>query len=63
MFESFRLPMMADPEAPSGFRVTHSTKFVLVDGKGRIRAYFSSDDPDLTEQVLEGVRRLRAEAA
>lgn len=34
VFEGFKLPMMEDPAAESGFRVIHSTKFVLVDGRG-----------------------------
>jgi cytochrome oxidase Cu insertion factor (SCO1/SenC/PrrC family) len=51
VFEGFKLPMMEDPSAESGFRVTHSTKFVLVDGQGRIRRYFESSDENMNASI------------
>lgn len=58
VFEGFKLPLMEDPSAPSGFRVTHSSKFVLVDGLGRIRQYVDSSEEGLVEKVREAVRLL-----
>lgn len=58
-YEGFRLPVMEDPAAPSGYRVTHSTKFVLVDGEGRIRGYFDSDAADVGDRINDAIGRLR----
>ena len=58
-YEGFRLPVMEDPAAPSGYRVTHSTKFVLVDGEGRIRGYFDSDAADVGDRINAALGRLR----
>lgn len=58
-YEGFRLPVMEDPAAPSGYRVTHSTKFVLVDGEGRIRGYFDSDAADVGDRINDALGRLR----
>ncbi|MBL8024484.1 MAG: SCO family protein [Elusimicrobia bacterium] len=61
VFEGFKLPMMEDPSADSGFRVTHSTRFVLVDGQGRIRGYFESSDPSLEKKMTKAVQDLTKE--
>lgn len=31
---------VADPEAPLGMQVSHSTKFIVVDAEGRVRGYY-----------------------
>lgn len=54
MYEGFRLPLVEDPGAPEGYRVTHSTRFVLVDAKGVVRGTY--DRPD-------GLKALRRDAA
>ncbi len=61
VFEGFKLPMMEDPSAESGFRVTHSAKFVLVDGLGRIRGYFESSDENLNSNLADAVKALLKE--
>ncbi|MBI4055460.1 MAG: SCO family protein [Elusimicrobia bacterium] len=59
MYEGFKLSMVEDRNAPSGYRVTHSTKFVLVDAKGRVRGYYASDsDSDLKKLKQDAVRLL-----
>jgi protein SCO1/2 len=63
VFEGFKLPMMEDPSAESGFRVTHSTKFVLVDGHGRIRRYFESSDEDMKSKIRNAADALLKETA
>jgi len=40
MYEGFKLSMAEDPDAPEGFRVTHSTRFVLVDARGVVRGAY-----------------------
>jgi protein SCO1/2 len=41
--------------------LNHSTRFVLVDGRGRIRAYYGTLDGDPVPQVVADVRRLLRE--
>lgn len=38
--------------------ITHSTKFVLVDGEGQIRAFFSGEESSIVDEVLAGLDRL-----
>lgn len=51
----------AAPAAPSGI-IAHSDRFVLVDGAGRIRAYYRGDELDAA-RVVADVRRLAAARA
>ncbi len=39
----------------------HSTRFVLVDRRARVRGYYHSGDPDSMAQLLDDVRTLRKE--
>jgi len=41
-----------------GDLVTHSDRFVLVDGDGRIRAYYRGTDADLIPHLLSDIRKL-----
>ena len=41
----------------------HSTRFVLVDGQGRIRAYYGFADADVVHRVAHDAERLRKEPA
>jgi protein SCO1/2 len=53
------------PEAVAsegGELITHSDRFVLVDGEGRIRGYYHGEDPDLVPAVLRDLGALHAEA-
>lgn len=63
VFEGFKLPMMEDPSAESGYRVTHSTKFVLVDGQGRIRRYFESSTDNMKSKIVKAANALATEKA
>lgn len=63
VFEGFKLPMMEDPSAESGYRVTHSTKFVLVDAQGRIRRYFESSDEGMKSKIAGAAKALLKEPA
>lgn len=38
--------------------ITHSTKFVLVDGEGRIRGFYSGEDSSIVDEVVAGLDRL-----
>jgi protein SCO1/2 len=39
----------------------HSTRLVLVDGKGRVRGYFDGTDAGVPERLLASIRRLQRE--
>ncbi len=41
--------------------LTHSTRFVLVDGKRRIRSYYLSSDDGFPKQLLHDIRQLQSE--
>ena len=41
VYDGFHMAMVEDALAPEGFRVTHSTKFVLVDQKGVVRQLYA----------------------
>ncbi len=43
---------------PPSDLITHSDRFVLVDGSGQIRAYYRGTDEDLISRVLGDVRKL-----
>jgi len=45
----------------SDLGMTHSTRFVLVDQKGRIRGYYGTTDEDPVRTLLADVRRLQKE--
>lgn len=45
-----------------GELITHSDRFVLVDGAGRIRGYYHGQDADLVPAVLRDLGALHAEA-
>ena len=45
----------------SGGLILHSSRFVLVDGEARIRAYHRTDDPDSLTRLRENLRALLAE--
>jgi protein SCO1/2 len=42
-------------------RLEHSTRFTVVDGRGRIRAYIGTEDEDPLKGVLETIDRLQHE--
>lgn len=42
LFAGFRLPMSTNPKAPAESRVTHSTRFVLLDREGAVRGYYDA---------------------
>lgn len=58
LVKGFKLPAFKDPRAPSGQRVTHSTRFVVVDGKSRIRGYFDGGDAGQLDSLLRVASRL-----
>ena len=39
-------------------QLEHSTRFVLIDGKGRIRGYYDSSDPEKVAELLSHINHL-----
>ncbi len=50
----------AERENPNDLFI-HSTKFVLVDGNGRVRGYFDGDSPESTPEIISAVKTLEKE--
>jgi len=62
--ESFHLGVEEAPEEdrePGMEDVLHSSKFVLLDRKSRIRGYYDGEDPKIVEQLAADIRRLLKE--
>lgn len=58
LYAGFRLPMSTDPSAPPETRVTHSTRFVLVDRAGAVRGYYDALSDLDNDALARDARRL-----
>ena len=58
LYAGFRLPMSTDPSAPPQTRVTHSTRFVLVDRAGAVRGYYDALSDLDNDALARDARRL-----
>lgn len=57
--EGFKLGLDMDPGPGVGPEpILHSTRFVLVDGEGRIRGYYEAFDEESTEKLRDDLLRL-----
>ncbi len=56
--EGFELPVVEDPAQPAGVRVTHSTKFALVDSSMTVRGYYDGQDRAELSALERDARRL-----
>ncbi len=56
--EGFKLPWAEDRAAPSGYRVTHSAKFALVDAELTLRGYYDGEDPEALRRLVEDAAAL-----
>lgn len=56
--DGFQIPVAESPDAPQGQNVAHTTKFVLLDGGGRIRGYYDGDDAASLEKLAADARSL-----
>ena len=55
--EGFKLAVEENPpeSVPQAGKMLHSTKVALIDGQGRVRAYYNGTEPDLLARVLPDV--------
>ncbi|MDX6771203.1 MAG: SCO family protein [Elusimicrobiota bacterium] len=58
LYAGFRLPMSTDPAAAPELRVTHSTRFVLVDRAGAVRGYYDALSDLENDALARDARRL-----
>ena len=57
--KGFKLGLdFGDDAGPSEGIITHSTRFVLIDGAGKIRGYYHGTEQDMVDQVLLDLRAL-----
>lgn len=56
--DGFQIAVAESATAPVGQNVAHTTKFVLLDGEGRIRGYYDGDDRDSLDKLAADASRL-----
>jgi protein SCO1/2 len=56
--DGFQIAAVESPDAPEGQNVAHTTKFVLLDGDGRIRGYYDGDDSAALDKLAADAQRL-----
>ena len=61
--DGFKLAVERAPEGSLGQPVTHGTKLVAVDARGRIRGWYESDDPDEIARLRRRMRFLAREGS
>jgi len=61
--DGFRLPVTSAPAGDARGPLLHSNRFVLVDGRGRIRGYYDGDDDAALERLARDAGAIGAEPA
>ncbi|MDE2511283.1 MAG: SCO family protein [Elusimicrobia bacterium] len=56
--DGFQIAVAESAAAPEGQNVAHTTKFVLIDGEGRIRGYYDGDDNASLAKLAADASRL-----
>jgi protein SCO1/2 len=56
--DGFQVAVAENPAAEPGQNIAHTTKFVLIDGQGRIRGYYDGDDPASLDKLAADAERL-----
>ena len=56
--DGFQIAVAENAAAEPGQNVAHTTKFVLLDGEGRIRGYYDGDDPASLDKLSADAQRL-----
>lgn len=58
LVKGFKVPAVEDASAPSGQRVTHSTRLVLLDKHARLRGFFDGEDDQQAASLVAAAKRL-----
>ena len=56
--DGFQIAVAESAVAEPGQNVAHTTKFVLLDGEGRVRGYYDGDDPAALDKLAADAKRL-----
>ena len=56
--DGFQIAVAESAAAPEGQNVAHTTKFVLIDGDGKIRGYYDGDDGASLDRLAADASRL-----
>jgi len=56
--DGFQIAAVESADAPPGQNVAHTTKFVLIDGEGRVRGYYDGDDRASLDALAADAARL-----
>lgn len=56
--DGFQIAAVESADAPEGQNVAHTTKFVLIDGDGRLRGYYDGDDAAALDRLAADASRL-----
>ena len=56
--DGFQISVAESVDAPEGQNVAHTTKFVLIDGDGRIRGYYDGDDASSLDRLATDAAHL-----
>jgi protein SCO1/2 len=56
--DGFQIAVAENAAAEPGQNVAHTTRFVLIDGDGRIRGYYDGDDPASLDKLASDAGRL-----
>lgn len=61
--EAFKVASVREEDSPDSEipNITHGTNLLLVGPEGFVRAIYRSEDPEVSEQIIEGIRRLARE--
>lgn len=51
--DGFQIAVAESADAPSGQNIAHTTKFVLIDGEGRLRGYYDGDDLASLDRLVQ----------
>lgn len=58
LVKGFKVPAVEDPRAASGQRVTHSTRFILLDQHARLRGFYDGEDEKSVASLVAAAKRL-----
>jgi len=56
--DGFQVASAEDAAAGPGRNITHTTRFVLIDARGRLRGYFDGSDPAALDALVIAAKRL-----
>ena len=56
--DGFLLPVAQNAVAAPGERIAHSTKFVLIDARARVRGWYDGDDAVTLDKLAADAKKL-----